>query len=480
MSQPLETTHLPADRGLNGLGLIMQIGGSMYAALTAMIGLTQIIVISEMESRSRGWGGESQSSGLTFWFFLLMGSGVARSLAHRAAGTELLYGSQPANAIRRYLLVSIFQIGVWLAFFLVKLDAPMSAWLPITLVLTAWPLTVFLVTSRPGVLPAADEHGFARLPATGDRGFEGMSVLMVLFGLAGALYTGLMLLAMLEVPSRARNGSFTLLMAATAFLLVRSLAHAHAGASLLGELSLDRADSLVGRYINLGVISSLSFGGAMMILFGAMPGGGMMMIMPMVIGITLLLLAWPLAVRQLLVTRRMELYGEPGGAPQLFGAPDQGRTTLGWFLLAMGVLAFAAALPAVVFSSDADKAAVEGVGEMFGGMTGGSASRVPLLGLGVAGLQVWAALELLWMTPRHKQIATVYGAAAIGVTLYDLMPMFDALDKLGLKAIGSGGGNTMMMAALALALITPLITLVLVNRNLPPPRPTAGIANVFG
>ncbi len=475
MTHAHQTTHLPADHGLTGLGLIMQLGGSFYAAMTAMLGFTQILLLSEM--KKFGGGGD----GMAPWLFLLMAVGVARSLAHRAAGTELLQGAQPGSALRRYLWVAAAHTAVWLAFLIMKLDAPTAAWAPVTLLFAAWPVALAIVTSRPGVLPTPDEHGFGRVATSGDRGFEGMAVLMTLFGLTGALFTGLMLMAFLEVPSAARDGSFTLFLGAIGFLLVRSLVHAHAGFSLLGNLTLDRLDEGVARYVNLGVISSLVFGAVLLMLFGSMGrGGGMLFMMPMLIGITLMLLAWPLAVRSLTQSRRMELYAESDAVPTLTPAPDQGRTTLGWFLLAMGAMALAGALPAVLFTSGRAAASMRGMGDMFGGgFAAGSVGRVPWLSVVVAGVQLWAAVELIFMTPRHRAVATGFGVLAVCVTLYDLVPVFEKLDRLGAKAMGVGEGGNMMMAALALGLVTPLVTLALVNRDLPPPRPTAGIANVF-
>jgi hypothetical protein len=40
--------HLPADRGLFGLGLIMQLAGSVFAVVAAMVGLGQLMAASEM------------------------------------------------------------------------------------------------------------------------------------------------------------------------------------------------------------------------------------------------------------------------------------------------------------------------------------------------------------------------------------------------------------------------------------------------
>ena len=86
--------YLPADRGLGGLGLIMELAGSLFAVMTGMFGFIQVIAMSEMSSR----GGDAH--GMTGWLFILAGAGVVRSLFHRHAGSELNYGFRPAAEIR--------------------------------------------------------------------------------------------------------------------------------------------------------------------------------------------------------------------------------------------------------------------------------------------------------------------------------------------------------------------------------------------
>ena len=75
-----------ADRGLSGLGLIMQLGGTIFAAFTAMMVFYGLIMMGRM-----GGGG---GSGKAFLYLLLIGgSGLARSVIHRSAGADLCFAT---------------------------------------------------------------------------------------------------------------------------------------------------------------------------------------------------------------------------------------------------------------------------------------------------------------------------------------------------------------------------------------------------
>jgi hypothetical protein len=461
-------SYLPVDRGMTGLGLIMQLGGTLFATLTAMVGLSQIIVLSQM--RSFGMG----DTGLTGWLLLLTAMGVIRSLVHRVAGTELLYGQQPAQAIRRYLFVSASHTLGWLAFLVIKLDATPAGWLPVVTMFVAWPVILVVMLGRPALrLPVPDQHGQAAVPVGADRGFQGLGTLMLVFGLSGALFSGLMVSALSGARGAGPSGLIGLLILSVVFLVIRSLVHAHAGATLLGgEPSVDRVSAAAHRYANIGVISSVACGGVLLILMMSAGGGGVLLGMAMLIGLVAMLLLWPLAVRRLVQTRRMELLVESDRVPALGAAPDQGRTALGWLLLAFGGIGLAAALPAVLFSGQ-EMVDRHGVTQILAAFQQG-ADREPWLSLLVYGLQVWAGVELVLMTDRHRVIATLFGVTATVVTLYLTLPLFDHLGGLGL---GRAGAGQIVFASVAIGLIIPVLTVILVNRNLPPPR--LPVARVF-
>src|SRR6266545_3407762 len=70
---------VPADQGLSSLGLLMQLAGNFFAAYA---GLLTFIMLFAM-----------RGSGETLWMVVLFGSCIARSMFHRSAGSQLLYGA---------------------------------------------------------------------------------------------------------------------------------------------------------------------------------------------------------------------------------------------------------------------------------------------------------------------------------------------------------------------------------------------------
>ena len=72
---------VPADQGLSALGMLMQLAGNVLAAYVALITFTILFAAS-------GGGGGSE----TLWIFLILGLSIGRSLLHRSAGAQLLYG----------------------------------------------------------------------------------------------------------------------------------------------------------------------------------------------------------------------------------------------------------------------------------------------------------------------------------------------------------------------------------------------------
>lgn len=450
------SAHLPPDRGVTGLGLIMQFGGTFFAATTGTFGITQVMVMSE--SRMPGAGG------LTAWMFLLMTAGVIRSLYHRAAGVELLYGNDGRAAIRKYLIVSLVHTLLWIAFFSFKLDLTAKAWFPLALLFAAWPVTVVAMLAHPALASFGE-------PATNpDRGFESMGTLMLVFGIAGALFSLVMLKAFLDLPSGRDGGLLTMLKLVIAMLVARSIVHAHAGGSILADASADRVDAASNRYVNFGLISSCVVGGFMFILMMKAGGAGVLAI-PMIAGLTLMLLAWPTVVRRLVTIRRMELFAEPD--QRVRPATDRGRTALGWLLLAFGGMAIATTLPAVFLS---DSAGAEGAMELTG-MAGlmNAPTRGVWLSLGVAVLEVWAGAELVLMTARHRTVASAFGVAAVIVQIYVALPLLDTIDEM--NSIAPGNAGQMLFASLAIGLVVPLVTIALVQRPLP--STPEGAAKVF-
>ncbi|MCA9673737.1 MAG: hypothetical protein H6709_21890 [Kofleriaceae bacterium] len=463
-------THLPNDRGMGGLGLIMQLGGGLFAAMTAMMGFTQILVLSKM----RSYGAPSQD-GIVLGMLVLTVAGVVRALLHRAAGVELLYGNDPAGAIRRYVVAAGVHVALWVGFLVIKFDAPLAGWLPVALLFAAWPAALVILLAQPSLHLDPGAYGTSTVPRAEDHGFEGLAILMVILGLCGTLFGALMLMVFLDMPGGGKGGLFQLFLLTLAALVVRSAIHLHAGATALSDPTPERVEVGANRYASFGTASGLAVAGVLMLVIMSEPGSGFAA-MPMIIGVAMMLMVWPMAVKRLVQTRRLEqVVDDKVGFAR---APDQGRTAIGWLVLALGVMALASALPAALLSPDA---AGDGRGNQFTQMVAfqqGDPTRGPWLQLGVAVLQVWAGVELVMMTERHRWVATAYGVAATLVALYVTWPMISHLDNLGRGAGINPMGNA-LFAGLAMTLVIPIATLALVHRKLPPPSPTSGIAAVF-
>src|SRR5262249_26046786 len=69
---------VPADQGLSSLGLLMQLAGNLFAAYAGLLAFWALFAL--------------RGTGETLWILMLLGVSVARSLLHRSAGTQLLYG----------------------------------------------------------------------------------------------------------------------------------------------------------------------------------------------------------------------------------------------------------------------------------------------------------------------------------------------------------------------------------------------------
>src|SRR5690348_12734764 len=75
----------PADQGLSSLGLLMQLAGSLFAAFAVVFAFWLIVQV-------RGNGSE------LLWTFLILGLCGVRSIFHRMAGSDLLYGRRVLGA----------------------------------------------------------------------------------------------------------------------------------------------------------------------------------------------------------------------------------------------------------------------------------------------------------------------------------------------------------------------------------------------
>jgi hypothetical protein len=461
---PLVGARSPADQGLSGLGLVMQLGGTVFAAFTGWIGLQFIFMMMKLGGMGHG------DSGLTFWMLAIAGTGVVRSMMHRAAGTRLLYEgpSTPLAGIRRYIGFSIIHIVVCVAFFALKAKAPFPLIATVTIVFAAWPVTLAILFSQ-----ARYKQFETTLPLPEDKGFEGAAIMMLILGAIGLGFGMVLLYTIMQLPSMFLSELPGILMVLIMVLLViRSGLHVNAGYRGVTEVHMDRAVHAATKYGDFGVITAFVAAGALLLI--VMTAGADVTAMLMIIVVAWLLLAWPLIIRKFFAERQFADLMAAGEAPLHRRAPDLGHSTLGWLLLAFGVMALGYSLPVAVFFDGADVS--RGMGgnpmeAMFTMMQTGS-GRSMWWTVGTAGLQVWAGLELIRMTDNHKVVTTIYGAVATGVAIYVNLPALEALKTMavgGMFSPGSGGGaNPMNFAFVAIQLVVPVAALILVNRKISP------------
>lgn len=454
---PLHDAGVPADHGLSTLGLIMQLGGSLFAAFMSLSIFTAIV-------RADG-----QLGGELAWLMLILGSCAVRSLFHRAAGTELLYGKRdsvtdvqgsPLAGLQRYIVVGLVHSLLMALFLVAKWKMPLQLGIAVGAGFALWPtlLAVLLASGR-------FKHLKDGIPVAEDKGFEGVSILMTIMGLTGTMVMGLFLFLFLKEGGDAlSSGHGILILAAVTMLFIRSILHVQAGFSGLRETSLDRSVERANRYANFGMIAAFSAAGALLLI--TLQAGGHLLMFVVVALVAWMLLTWPLIVRRFFSDRQFADLLAGDGAIVHRRAPDAGLTGLGWFLLGYAVLGGSMMIPELVVG--------EGGGalsqfDMLGKLFGAShiADRSIWWNVGVLALQAWAGFELIRMSPVHRIVATAFGVVAAAVTVYQWFPALQALEHLD-RMSGGMDDIAMMYLPLGIALMVPVATILLVNRKIAP------------
>lgn len=457
-----------ADRGLGGLGLIMQLGGTIFAAFTAMIIFYGLIMMGRM----RGGAGEG-----FLYLLLLGGTGLARSIIHRNAGADLCFATMsPFAGIRKYFSISAANTACWFLVMAGRAHAPAWTWIVLVCMLMAWP-TALLVMSK---MPGFREMDAQRVPVGPDKGFEGASLLMLAIGLMGVALSGAMLyMAFKMVTMRGAPGSMVLILVAAAVLFIRAILHVAAGLRGVRETYVDRVVEAANRYANFGVIAAFVTGGAMLMMFMTVAPDPTILI---VVGcLTWMLLAWPLAIRRFFSERQFADMMAGVDPSAHVRAPDMGMQSLGWLLFAQALISLACSLPALLL----------GHSELFNGMGGGGGGmssgmdqlgqmmtmitpeqgHSPWWSIGIWAAEMWAAIELIRMSELNRIAATAFGGIVTAVTLYMNWPALTHLSEI----MREGPMAVMFFAKLASSLAIPLTVLFAANRN-PLPAATARIA----
>ena len=441
---------VPADQGLSALGLLMQLGGSLFAAIATLATFFMLLT-------GGGRGGDKAV------VLLVLGASITRSIFHRAAGTELLYGSRsldktqsPLAGTKRYILVAAAQTALVFLVMVGKFGAPMKIGVAMSLGFIAWPLTLAVLMQLPRFKRFQTE-----LPVSEDKGFESASILMTVLGTCGLLGAGAFLIIMLDGGGRMMQGPGVLILLATILLVIRSCLHIQAGLSGLRETSVDRSVELANRYANFGVISAFCAGGSLLLLMMALMRGrfdptGLIM----VVGLCWMLMAWPLIIRRFYSDRQFADLMAGDQANLHRRAPDAGLTGLGWLLFAHAIMSAAILIPQLIVPP---ASLSRGMAEAMA-MFGGGAMRSLWWSAGLIALQAWAGYELVRMSSTHKVVGTVYAIVAIIVTVYLTYPMLQAMKHIGQM----GPSAVTMFIPVAIQLVIPIATLVLVNRRVAP------------
>ncbi|HEY5952565.1 MAG TPA: hypothetical protein VIV40_44000, partial [Kofleriaceae bacterium] len=385
---------VPADQGLSSLGLLMQLAGNLFAAYAGLLAFMMLFAL--------------RGSGETLWMLVLLGASVTRSIFHRNAGTQLLYGlgslttegsNQRTQGIRRYIGCALLHTALVVAMLGGKFHLPTKLALGVGLGLAVWPVTLAVLMALPRFRRFAND-----LPLTEDKGFEGASILMTVLGLCGLLGTGTILLLLLDLPGKAlTQGAGVLVALALAMLCVRSFLHVQAGLSGLRETSVDRSVELANRYANFGVISSFCTGGALLLFVINIQMS--VIALALICGVCWMLMSWPLVIRRFYSDRQFADLLAGSDAPVHRRAPDAGLTGLGWLLVAHAAFSASFLLPQMLFSDEGGRE-LQAMMALGGGAAG---LRSMWFSVGLVILQAWAGFELVRMSPQSRILGTVFG-----------------------------------------------------------------------
>ena len=443
--------QLPIDSGLASLGMLMQLGAAFGFGVAALFFLESVV----------DGGARADVGGLVVVALL----GMLRSGAHFRGAQSLIYRrGEPRTAAKVYLYIAALHVVV-AAYVVHGFDLDVGAVVAVVVLLSAWPVMLLVIVNRPRF------RRYARaVPVPDDLAFEGVSIIMLILGLAAALSAAMMLVFIIRQPPNhaLTSATGTVFLAIIGALAVRAILHVltgHAGAVGGTPMVINAAAS---RYYNVGLATSAAVGGLMLLLaFRGQPTGPAMARLAFVV---YLLLAWPLIVRTLFGERGITtIAASDDDHPER--APDQGLTSLGWLLLAMSVISMAVALPHAVWQSSRYTVQIVTFGIADGGDVAVMFGRSSWLAVVIAGLQMWAAIELITMSNRSRFAAITYGVVGGALTLYVMFPFISDWETYVAQLLrGSELWDPSLVgyAQLGLALVTPLATLALVLRRRTP------------
>jgi hypothetical protein len=282
----------------------------------------------------------------------------------------------------------------------------------------------------------------------------------------GTLFAGFLLTIWLEDPMSAfASPAMGILLLVVVTMLARSIVHTLAGFKGISGASFDECNTSASRYYNVGVVSALCIGLTLfVVLFITMDHLGRALIFSVLS--TSLLLSWPNVVRRLYAERNFDVVLAGADAPTFQRAPDAGLIALGWTLIAVALFGLGQGLGEALFAQPLSDDGLRLLALVAGGEGTDIVVRSPWWSVGVSGLQLWAGIELVRMSERHKLAAVLYGVLTSGIVVYVLWPAADSLGVLLAGALDDSSAflGRVFTGAVGLHLVFALATLVLVNR----------------
>lgn len=441
----------PADQGLSGLGVLMQLGGGLTAIGAVVAALS---AIAEWSSR-RSPGG----------WLVIAALSIARSVLHRSAGTGLLYDNgaslyrTPFVGVRRYIAFA------WSHSFLVAAIA--QVWLGVAtvvaigtgLALALWPGVLAVIFALPRFRRFKTE-----IPAAEDRGFEGLAVYNTIGGLgATGGVAAVVLLAFSELRD-AQPVIAGIASVALAALLVTSSVQLYVGLRGLGTTSFHHSVEMNRHYVVFAIVGAACCALATLLLKLLTP----ITLVGMLITLTscCALLVWPLVIRRFVAERQFAEISPTNLSSGFRRSPDAGLTWIGWLLIGCASLSAMVFLLQLTFIQRAAYYDVRLDAYGYGREVLNLLRWFVPFGV----LQAWAGFEMVRMSKRVRAVTAVFCISAACSALAMAWSLVAEMRHSRHPLDGA-----FPLAACGLALVVPVATWLLVRRTLAriPPKAVA-------
>lgn len=344
--------------------------------------------------------------------FLVAFACFARSLFHRSAGVALVHDSDdgPQRHIAMYTLIAVVHTPVMLVF----LRTFGADWLTVITAgcaLLAWPVALQLIVRSRRFAGALSQRRHAS--------FEGVGVLLTTLGTISAALIVLGAGTLLQHTNMDGSGAMIAIAIIGALCVGRSAVQLITGARLAQPLSLRDALGTIRAYRRFSLATMLGVL-ATMTVYG-FANWGIVAVAVAVVLTGALMAAWPGTLARLCDERAFEADMEQEEPLRYTAAPDSGLVSLGWLMLPVAAISLAFSAPA----------ALSGDGNWW------------LVAL--AGMEMWAALELLSMSDRRHQVVMTTGLLGVAVVLFTLWPAASAVTEL--RAPAASGPEITVLAA---------------------------------